>query len=112
MKGNDYEAYSNLHALTANELHGAHDVLLHLHKLRQLLGKIGTESASGISAERVTFVMLVVKDATVTTRAYQCCSCRRIYQPWWKTTGEEGFGSAMQWVRATGAWSMCGAFWR
>jgi hypothetical protein len=38
------EAYSNLHALTANELHRAHDVLLHLHELRELLRKIGTES--------------------------------------------------------------------
>lgn len=41
--GNDYEAYSNLHALTANELHGAHDVLLHLHELGELLRKVGAE---------------------------------------------------------------------
>lgn len=40
---NDCEAYSDLHALTANELHGAHDVLLHLHKLRELLRKVGAE---------------------------------------------------------------------
>jgi hypothetical protein len=40
---NDYEAYSNLHALTANELHGTHDVLLHLHKLGELLRKVGAE---------------------------------------------------------------------
>jgi hypothetical protein len=39
-----FEAYSNLHALTANEFHGAHDVLLHLHELRELLRKIRTES--------------------------------------------------------------------
>ena len=43
VKGNDYEAYSNLHALTANELHGAHDVLLHLHELGELLRKVGAE---------------------------------------------------------------------
>lgn len=40
---NDCEAYSDLHALTANELHGAHDVLLHLHKLGELLRKVGAE---------------------------------------------------------------------
>lgn len=43
VKGNDYEAYSNLHTLTANELHGAHDVLLHLHELGELLRKVGAE---------------------------------------------------------------------
>jgi hypothetical protein len=42
--GDLFKAYSNLHALTANELHGAHDVLLHLHELRELLRKIGAES--------------------------------------------------------------------
>jgi hypothetical protein len=39
----DYEAYSNLHALTANELHGAHNVLLHLHELGKLLREIRAE---------------------------------------------------------------------
>ena len=43
MIGNGYEAYSNLHTLTANELHGAHDVLLHLHELGELLRKVGAE---------------------------------------------------------------------
>jgi hypothetical protein len=42
--GDLFKAYSNLHALTANELHGAHDVLLHLHELGELLRKIGAES--------------------------------------------------------------------
>jgi hypothetical protein len=41
--GDVFKAYSNLHALTANELHGAHDVLLHLHELGELLRKIGAE---------------------------------------------------------------------
>jgi len=37
------KAYSNFHALTANELHGAHDVLLHLHELGKLLREIRAE---------------------------------------------------------------------
>ena len=41
--GSDCEAYSNLHALTTNELHGTHDVLLHLHELGELLRKVGAE---------------------------------------------------------------------
>jgi hypothetical protein len=40
---NVYKAYSNLHTLTADELHGAHDVLLHLHELGELLRKVGAE---------------------------------------------------------------------
>ena len=40
---NDCEAYSNLHALAADELHGTHDVLLHLHELGELLRKVGAE---------------------------------------------------------------------
>jgi hypothetical protein len=40
---NVHEAYSDLHTLTANELHGAHDVLLHLHELGELLRKVGAE---------------------------------------------------------------------
>jgi hypothetical protein len=38
------QAYSNLHALTANQLHGTHDVLLHLHELGELLREIRAES--------------------------------------------------------------------
>lgn len=39
-----FSTYRNLHTLTADELHGAHDVLLHLHELGELLGKVGAES--------------------------------------------------------------------
>lgn len=38
-----FSTYSNLHALATNELHGAHDVLLHLHELGELLGEVGAE---------------------------------------------------------------------
>lgn len=51
---NGYEAYSNLHALTANELHGTHDVLLHLHELGKLLRKIGAE---GTGVDRLAEVV-------------------------------------------------------
>lgn len=37
--------YSNLHALATDEFHGAHDVFLHLHERRQLLGEIWAEGA-------------------------------------------------------------------
>ena len=53
VKGNDYEAYSNLHALPGDKLHAAHHVLLHLHQLRKLLRKIRSERASGLVAKGV-----------------------------------------------------------
>jgi hypothetical protein len=40
-----FSTYSNLHTLATDKLHGAHDVLLHLHELRELLCEIGTEGA-------------------------------------------------------------------
>lgn len=41
----EHDTYCNLHALSANKLHRAHYVLLHLHELRQLLREIRTERA-------------------------------------------------------------------
>jgi hypothetical protein len=46
--------YSDLHALTGDELHAAHDVLLHLDELRQLAREIGTESTGGILTESMS----------------------------------------------------------
>jgi hypothetical protein len=43
--------YSDFHALPSDELHAAHDVLLHLDELRQLFGEIGTEGTGGILTE-------------------------------------------------------------
>jgi len=37
--------YSNLHTLATDKLHGAHDVLLHLYELGELLCEIGAEGA-------------------------------------------------------------------
>jgi hypothetical protein len=51
--GSQWKTYSNLHALPGNELHAAHDVLLHLDELRQLLGEVGPECARRLVAERV-----------------------------------------------------------
>jgi hypothetical protein len=48
------EAYSNFHTLTANEFHAAHDVLLHLHELGELLCKIWAEGAGSSLAESMT----------------------------------------------------------
>lgn len=44
-------SYSDFHALPGDELHAAHDVLLHLDELRQLLGEVGAEGAGGVLAE-------------------------------------------------------------
>lgn len=54
--------YCDLHSFSTDKLHRAHDVLLHLDQLRQLLGKIGAESASGISAEAVAYVNVSYQD--------------------------------------------------
>lgn len=43
--------YSDIHALLGDSLETAHDVLLHLDELGQLLGQVGTESAAGVAAE-------------------------------------------------------------
>lgn len=47
--------YSDIHALPGNELHAAHDVLLHLDQLRQLPGKIGTKGTGGILTEGMAY---------------------------------------------------------
>ena len=52
--------HSGFHALTTNELHTAHHVLLHLDELRQLLGEIWTERTSRASAKGVA--LRVVSD--------------------------------------------------
>ncbi len=43
--------YSDLHALTANKFHAAHNVLLHLHELGELLCEIWAELAGSLLAE-------------------------------------------------------------
>jgi len=48
-------AYSGLHALTANKFHAAHDVLLHLDELGELLGQIGTPCTGSGLPEVVTW---------------------------------------------------------
>ena len=46
-------SHRHLHALAADELHAAHDVLLHLDQLRQLAGQLGAELTGGLPAEGV-----------------------------------------------------------
>jgi hypothetical protein len=46
-------AYSSLHTLTGDELHRAHNVLLHLNELGELLGQVRAESTSCGLAEVV-----------------------------------------------------------
>ena len=40
-----FSTYSNLHTLATDKLHGAHDVLLHLYELRELLREVRAEGA-------------------------------------------------------------------
>lgn len=47
--------YSDFHALPGDELHAAHDVLLHLDELRQLLGEIRAEGTGGILTEGMSY---------------------------------------------------------
>jgi hypothetical protein len=43
--------YSNFHAFAADKLHAAHNVLLHLHKLRELLCEIRAELAGSLTTD-------------------------------------------------------------
>jgi hypothetical protein len=47
--------YSDFHALPGDELHAAHNILLHLDELRQLLGEIGAEGTGGILTEGMSY---------------------------------------------------------
>lgn len=53
------EAYRHFHALSANQLHAAHDIFLHLDELRQLLSQIGPESTCSSLAEGMTYCINV-----------------------------------------------------
>jgi hypothetical protein len=44
------QAYSNFHALSADELHAPHNVLLHLHQLGELLAQLSATKAGTIKA--------------------------------------------------------------
>jgi hypothetical protein len=44
-------AYSDFHALATNKLHAAHNILLHLHELRELLRKLRAELAGSLAAD-------------------------------------------------------------
>jgi hypothetical protein len=47
--------HRDLHALAPDQLHAAHDVLLHLDELRELPGELGAELAGGLLAEGVAW---------------------------------------------------------
>ena len=62
--------YSNFHALLGNSLHAAHDVLLHLHQLREFLGQIRPEGTARIATEGMACAELsVVRSGRVIHRA-------------------------------------------
>lgn len=47
--------YRHLHPLSAHQFHATHDVLFHLHELRQLLGEIRAEGTGGLPAEGMPY---------------------------------------------------------
>jgi hypothetical protein len=47
--------HSNFHALTTNQLHASHNVLLHLHELGELLCEIWAELAGGSVTESMAY---------------------------------------------------------
>lgn len=101
-----FATYSNLHTLTANKLHGAHDVLLHLHELRELLCKVRAERARVHRlAELVAWSSGQSLSGLVASfgHAHQCCCGQRACPPSSRTTKAEGSESATPWGRATGA---------
>ena len=100
-----FATYRDLHTLPADQLHGAHYVLLHLHKSGELLGEIWTEGA-GVDrlAEGVTCAGLsALPYSSIVHVSYQCCSCQRCGQPWSRTKAAVATGSAMPSGHATGA---------
>jgi len=48
---------SDFHTLAANKLHAAHNVLLHLHKLGELLCKIWAELTGRLAAEDELYLL-------------------------------------------------------
>ena len=48
------KAYSNFHPLPSNEFHTTHDVFLHFHQLRELLGQIWAKRSRGRFAKGMT----------------------------------------------------------
>ena len=107
----DGELLSDLHALTANKLHRAHNVLLHLDQLRQLLGEVRAECAGSRPAEVVPWRMLAMplsctNDGDIT---HQCYCDRRICSPSSTKMAAVGSESATPSARAIGALSMCDA---
>lgn len=51
--------YSNLHALLSNRFQAAHDVLLHLYELRELLGEVRPEGAGSVPSESMAYIASV-----------------------------------------------------
>jgi len=53
----DCSTYSDLHALPGDELHAAHDVLLHFDQLRQLPCEVRAKGTGGILTECMSCVL-------------------------------------------------------
>lgn len=49
-----YVTYGNLHALSGNLLHTAHNVFLHFHELGKLPRKLWSELSGGLTSESMS----------------------------------------------------------
>ena len=47
--------YSDFHSLSTDKFHAAHDVLLHLDQLRELLGQIWPKGTSSLLAKGMAY---------------------------------------------------------
>jgi hypothetical protein len=64
--------YGDLHSLPADQLHAAHDVFLHLHKLGELLRKVWAKGAGSSFSERMSYFSSSVSPEYVAEA--RCCS--------------------------------------
>jgi hypothetical protein len=60
--------HSNFHALTANQLHASHNVLLHLHELGELLCEIWAELAGGSVTESMAYWWVLANTNYITVK--------------------------------------------
>lgn len=109
-----FVTYGDIHALLSDSLEAAHDILLHLHELRELLGQVRAEGATGIATKGVSWetsaralqtIELHELFTAVCRKGRRCvvvggfthrnCSFRRIDRTWLRTAAGEHSGNAI-----------------
>ncbi len=72
--------YSDLHALSCDQLHTAHDVLLHLDQLRQLAGEVRAEGTGGIFTECMACNDRILVDVSDERFPIACFASRLLFE--------------------------------